>query len=361
MRLFQNSALSPAYLPRLRRLSRGCKDFADHVRVFLNDRYGACHFLQPVLDADPRAFFTNGDDELVQRTWATEHGLRGDVPLASILLAQIEEHRSEVFYNLDPVRYGSDFVRRLPGCVKKSLAWRAAPSPRSDFGAYHRIVCNFPGILDAYRRAGWNAAYFAPGHDPVMDAYAAQSERPIDVLFVGGFSRHHRRRAALLQAVAGMRGDRSVVMHLDRSRSTRWAESPLGRLLPLGSHRRPREIAAVAREPVFGVDLYATLAQAKVVINGAIDMAGPDRGNMRCFEAMGCACVLVSDAGRYPDGMKPGTNLLTYASPTEAVSALSEVLRSSARLESLARAGYELVRTQYSKAAQWRTFQTLVQ
>ena len=48
-------------------------------------------------------------------------GLSTRVSLGDILLAQVESHRAEVFYNLDPVRYGSDFVRRLPGCVRKAL------------------------------------------------------------------------------------------------------------------------------------------------------------------------------------------------------------------------------------------------
>ena len=50
------------------------------------------------------------------------------------------------------------------------------------------------------------------------------------------------------------------------------------------------------------------------MLNGAIDMAGPDRGNMRCFEAMGCGALLVSDVGNYPVGMEAGVTMETYAS-----------------------------------------------
>jgi hypothetical protein len=95
--------------------------------------------------------FTNGDDEILQRYWAKERGVSKKTSLEAILLAQIEEHGTEVFYNLDPMRYGSDFVRKLPGCVTKAIAWRAAPSPGADFGAYDAVVCNFPSILEGYR------------------------------------------------------------------------------------------------------------------------------------------------------------------------------------------------------------------
>lgn len=361
MRLFQNSGLYRAYVPRLNALAADNDSFDGRVSAFLGDRFGAPHFLLPVLERAPEAFFANGDDEIGQRAWAREHGLPHDCPLDRILLAQIEEHRTEVFYNMDPMRFASDFVRRLPGCVRKSIAWRAAPSPGADFAAYDLVICNFPTILESYRRAGWKAAYFAPGHDPAMDEFAGVRSRPIDVLFVGGYSRHHRRRAQLLEAVASRGRSHRVVMHLDRSRATRWAESWIGQLLPLSAHRRPASIRRVAREPIFGRDLYAALAQAKIVVNGAIDMAGNDRGNMRCFEAMGCGCTLLSDDGQYPQGMDPGRTLVTYADASDALGKLDALLAEPERQAEIARAGYEMVSSQYSKQSQWQRFQDLAQ
>ena len=135
-------------------------------------------FSLPVLNGDHKRFFTNGDDEVLQRTWAREMGLPEKVGFKDILLAQIESHRAEVFYNLDPIRYDSDFVHRLPGCVRKAIAWRNIPSPVADFGGYDYIVCNSPTLLKRYEGCGWKAAYFSPAHDPVMDQYAAQPRPP---------------------------------------------------------------------------------------------------------------------------------------------------------------------------------------
>lgn len=356
MRLFQNSGLYASYRPRLASLSAGCRSFADHVRVFLGDRFGAPHFLQPVLAGDASAFFTNGDHLEAQQAWAREQGLPADTGEAEILLAQIEHHRTEVFYNLDPMRHGAGLLTRLPGCVKRRIAWRAAPSADTDLSGYDAVVCNFPGILDRYRNAGWRAAYFAPAHDPELDAYAANTDRPIDVLFVGGYSRHHRRRAAVLEAVAALRGRLRIEFRLDRSRLTRLAESPLGRLLPLGAHRRPADIRAVSAEPVFGRDLYQLLSRAKIVLNGAVDMAGDDRGNMRCFEAMGARCLLLSDAGRYPQGMEPGKTLVTYDDADAAARQLSSLVAQHDATARMASAGHALMHERYSKARQWSAF-----
>lgn len=360
MRLFQNSGVYPSYIPRLRRLVSDARDFQTMRQSFLNDRYCACHHLKPVLDASPEAFFTNGDDLVMQRLWALEHGLKATVAMGDILLAQIEEHRADVFYNLDPLRYGSDFVRRLPGCVKHSIAWRAAPSPGADFSAYSLVVCNFPSIIKSYQERGWRSAYLSPAHDPVMDRYATNTERPIDVLFVGGYSRHHRRRAEVLEAVAAQAHEWNIVFHLDRSKLTRLAEGQLGRLLPLKSHRRPAEICAVTAEPVFGLDLYAAISRAKIVLNGAVDMAGDDRGNMRCFETLGCGALMVSDAGRYPEGMIDGLTMRTYENSGQVVDLLRGLLMQPSELRRVAQKGHELLRVTYGKNQQWSSFQELI-
>ncbi len=356
MRLFQNSGVYPAYFQRLNALRDGQATFSAWIRTFLADRFGAAHFLKPVLDGDPAAFFTNGDDEAAQRQWARENGLPANRPLDEILLAQIEHHRTEVFYNLDPLRYGSDFVRRLPSSVRRSLAWRAAPSPGADFGAYDLVLCNFPGILDDYRKRGWRVADFSPAHDPVMDQFARRNDRPVDVLFVGGYTRHHRRRAELLEAVATLAGEFDVRFHLDNSRMTRLAESAIGYLLPIGKHRRPPAIRRTAQAPVFGLDLYQALSSAKIVLNGAIDMAGADRGNMRCFEAMGCGALLLSDEGRYPPGMIPDQTLLTWRDPNDAVHQIRGLLSEHERRQGIADAGHRMVCDRYAKSRQWEHF-----
>jgi len=360
MRIFQNSGLYPAYLPRLARLTSDCATFAASRDAFLADRFGACHYLLPVLEGHPDAFFTNGDELRLQQLWAQEHGMPANATLASILLAQIEHHRAEVFYNLDPMRYGSDFVRKLPGCVKKAIAWRAAPSPGGGFGAYDAVVCNFPSIIESYRERGWRAEYFSPAHDPEMDTYATNTDRPIDVLFVGGYSRHHRQRAVILEAVSSLREHLNVVFCLDRSRLTRLAESPIGHFLPFASHRRPPDIRAVSHEPVFGRELYSMISRAKIVLNGAVDMAGTDRGNMRCFEAMGCGSLMVSDQGRYPEVMQNGKTMLLYEGAGEAKEVIQGVLENSNVLRAIALQGQRMISECYSKSNQWADFIALV-
>ena len=45
MRLFQNSGLYPSYLVRLNQLAAEASSFEERRRIFLDDRFGALHFL----------------------------------------------------------------------------------------------------------------------------------------------------------------------------------------------------------------------------------------------------------------------------------------------------------------------------
>jgi hypothetical protein len=359
MRLFQNCGLTPSYLAHLDGLAATGSSFEQRRRIFLDDRFGALHILQPVLASDADAFFTCGNDGALQRQWARENGIREATSLEDILLQQIEQHRTEVFYNLDPVRYPSAFVRRLPGCVKTALCWRAAPSGRADLMAYGAVLGNFPSILESWRSKGCRAELFFPAIDPVMNEYG-YDDRPIDVLFVGGYSRHHSARAKTLEQVASLAITSRVDYRLDASRLTLLSESPIGRLLPLRKHRRPAVIAAVAKPPVFGRHLYKLIGKSKIVLNGAIDMAGQDRGNMRCFEAMGCGALLVSDAGNYPEGMVADETIVTYKTGEECLDQIRQCLSDDAHARKIADNGRRQIDDLYRKERQWALFKKVV-
>ena len=360
MRLFVNSDVYPAYRRQFDEEWGHLDTFAARRRAFLDDRYSAVHFLKPVLDGEEWAFFTNGDDEVLQCMWAREHGMARTRDLSTILLAQIEEHRTEVFYNFDPLRFPSNFVRRLPGTVKHAIAWRAAPPARADLAGYDLVVCNFASFIRQWRDRGWRAEYFFPSHDPVMDAYAARAERCIDVSFVGSYSRHHQRRAKVLTAVAQLSARYNVRFHLNTSRVTNIAEHPLASFLPIARFRRPPLIRELTLQPVFGRKLYDTLASSKVVVNVDIDMAGRDRGNMRCFEAMGCGAVMLGDDGNYPEGMHPGRHFVTYRDPMEAAARATDILEHWPSYQDVGGRAHASVRQHYSQERQWDAFVSLV-
>jgi spore maturation protein CgeB len=96
------------------------------------------------------------------------------------------------------------------------------------------------------------------------------------------------------------------------------------------------------------------------VLNGSIDMPSADRGNMRCFEALGSGSLLLTDEGNYPEGMSDGRTMVTYDSAEHAVSQVKMLLDNPEQLSSIARAGHNMISTRYSKEVQWKRFKALV-
>ena len=117
---------------------------------------------------------------------------------------------------------------------------------------------------------------------------------------------------------------------------------------------------SIARGPIFGRDYYDVLSTAKIVLNGSIDAAGRDRGNMRCFETLGAGSLLLSDGGNYPEGMIDRQTIVTYKSPEDVVRQIRRLLDGSEERARIAQAGHDMLATRYSKQLQWKQFETLV-
>ena len=356
-KVFQNFDVYPQYLKRMHARLR-TKDYRLIWQEFMDDRFLAIHMLQPVLNGID-GNFAIGHDEPSQRSWAKEFGLNPKASLDQILLAQIEESEADVFYNLDPLRFGNDFLKKMPSNIKKSIAWRAAPSGRSDFGGYDRIVCNFETILQSYRDRGWEAAFFYPAFDPVMSSYR-KLDRSIDVIFAGTYSKYHQNRARIVDSLALLHGNRVVNIHLQLSRLASIANTPLGVIPPLRSHRLSKAVASRAQPPVFGRDLYSAFGNSKIVINGAIDMAGSDRGNMRCWEALGCGALMLADVGNYPAYMEDGKNMITYSNVDDMVNKIDWFLDNETERAEIAQRGNTMLAQHYSKERQWNDFVSLL-
>lgn len=299
---------------------------ASAIQATIREGFDGCHILGPVLDQDSDVAFAWGGFEPLQRAWAREKGLPWSDPVA-VTLAQIEKHRSEVIYCLDPLAFDSSFVRRLPGCVRHTHCWRAARRGGPDFSAYQIRLSNFPPINQAWEAEGLRAAYFSPSVDPTVGELPPPGGREVDVCFVGSVTRSHTERMPFLDAVATLGRRHKVHLHLLCSLPT-WALSlPIIRNLPGNRFALPAALQEHSRPPLFGQNVFGALKRAKIVVNIALDTVGrPYRGNMRCFEA-------VRKIGQFLE---------------------------SGRWEEIGREGRDMISESYSKAAQWRASQSLV-
>ena len=358
MRLFQVGHIYPTQRDLLRPHVESVESYEAAMRITLR-AIPKSHILKPCLEQESSAFLSLHQDPTTMGLWARQNGLKPETSLDDILLAQVEDHAPEIFYNIHSTKMSAGLIRRLPGCVKVKIAWLGSPMVSDGYQDFDVVVSNFPSINARHQALGLRTDYFIPSYDPTVETLSTPESRDIDLLFVGGYSRHHKNRAQFLNRLACELGGFRFALHLDNSRYTRLAETPLGWFPPLSAVRRPKAVRQLAQPAIFGPDLFSALLRAKIVVNMAIDMAGEDRGNIRCFEALSAGALLLSDAGVYPEGFRDGENMVLYRTPDEAIGLIRELLADEKRRESIARAGETMVRSFYSKEKQWMMFEQL--
>jgi spore maturation protein CgeB len=81
---------------------------------------------------------------------------------------------------------------------------------------------------------------------------------------------------------------------------------------------------------------------------------------MRCFEAMGCGALLLSDDGIYPEGMKDGDTMFTYKSPDQAAELALRILAKKIDGSIVAARGRKMVGDRYNKTLQWERFVEII-
>lgn len=362
MRLFQSAGFGQHYLAAFNSGNRVSQytSFADRRHSLLQDRYEATHILKPIYDCSDDCFFTVADDPILQTLWARQHGLAAS-NLTDILLAQIEAFKPDVLYQLDPILFPSSFVRRLPGCVKKVVAWRAAPIGTADLTAYDVVLSNFETLNARWREKGLHTAWFSPSWDPEMTPYAANVDRPVDVFFTGSYARTtgHDDRLSMLDAVAQLSDDYRIDLRLMFRKWGRLADKPVIRWIPVPI-RLPASLRAITGNPVYGREMYAALSSAKILLNPATDIAGAIRGNMRCWEALGCGTCMLATAGQYPEGFEPGVNFEIFTDVDDLRRQIRSLLGDEPRRAEIAKAGTEMLSRTWSKERQWDDFVSLL-
>lgn len=370
MRVFQSAHTFAAfndYLEQKYAVSKGQYSFARLQQMIIDEGFNAVHLLLPVLDPSKgEGFFTLWNYAPMQLQWAREKGWR-ETDLKKILFAQIEEFGGDVFYNLSPIQYTANEIRSLPERMVK-IAWFASPEVNNiDFSVYHTRLTNLPSDIDPEGKRGFCSHFFQLSDAPVFHRYANNENRPIDILFFGQYlPDYFDKRNAFIQELIRLQEKHEFKLVLALMVNYQY-KYLLPFKLPLALHQKlkilqfpPKKVAAHASPPLFGVEMLRHIGEAKIVFNCHVDMAGKHRVNMRIFETLGCGAHLLSDAGIYPDGLKPGEHFSVYEELDELEEKILWLLQHANERREVAAAGTAALRAHYSKEQQWQQFQQIV-
>ena len=124
---------------------------------------------------------------------------------------------------------------------------------------------------------------------------------------------------------------------------------------------------AVSLHSKLGIVLFAlrmkdmkSKGHTKIVLNPATDIAGDIRGNMRCWEALGCGACMLGSAGQYPEGFEPRVNFEMFTDADDLIQKIRYLLADEPRRAAIAKAGTEMLSRIWSKERQWNDFVSLL-
>lgn len=365
MRVFQALHKYAPYIPHFeQKYQVKHLSFDEHVQTLINDRFYALHLLKPVLERSPNAFYALWNYEALQYKWADEQGWK-ERDLKKILYAQIEAFQPEVFYNMSPTFFESGELEQnlAPQIIR--MCWSASPFYENEqFMAYKTRLTNLPLDVRPASEMGFRSDLFQPAYDPVMESYAANKERPIDLFFYGQYARaiFKRRNEQLDQLLAFQAESKyRIELHLQyRIEKEPVVNIPyVRRFWQKITHPSP-QVRAQAKPAVYGLDLYKKLSQSKLVFNAGVDFSKEYKVNMRNLEVLGCGAHMLSDEGVYPANFKAGKNFSTYKNMPDFFKRLEYLLDHKEERLNIAKAGHQMVTTHYTKEQQWQQFKDLV-
>jgi spore maturation protein CgeB len=253
-------------------------------------------------------------------------------------MAQIEEFKPDVIYNMAMGTVSSSFLNEAKRRVKASVVGQFAETitnATSDLSAYDLILSSLPNLVDRFTTLGARTAYFRLGFEPtILDIVERQQPRN-EVVFIGGFSGVHSPASRILDDAARSLPTLRV-----------WGFGVDG--LPTGSALR----RAYQGKPLFGRAMYEELAASKITVNRhASSVAGSFANNMRLYESTGVGTALITDQKlNLPDIFEPGREVLTYVSADDLVKQVTVLLKDEDRRQELATAGQKRTLSEHTYA-----------
>lgn len=282
----------------------------------------------------------------LQTLWAREHGRRDPwragwaygahlarLPIArsllgrlphvhGTLLKQVQAMRPDVLYVQDLNLVPLSLAKALRRHTRLLIGEIASPlPPRPYLMGYDLIVSALPSIVDTARSWGIAAENVPLGFDERWATMTPASERPIDAIFIGSFSRLQPQTWPLLQAVARAVPGLAIYGPAD---PRALAESGLA-----------EHYAGTA----WGRDMFELLGRSKVVVNRHGSVAGRYAANMRMYEATGSGAALLTEQRENLGDLFSLDEVVAYTSIKDAAEKAASLVADPQRLDAVAAAG----------------------
>lgn len=351
--------------------------YKEQFKLLMNEAFGCADFYSRELEKlGVEAFEIFSNVAPLQMAWAKENG--SSAQGHALVFEQLKKLQPQVVLFQDSAQFNGEFVRKVRQEIKSVrlvIGNCCAPYPPAQVEAYREmdffVACS-PQFVNELSANGIKTQLIYHAFSPLVLQRIGQRPETAsgDFIFTGsivaGSGFHNLRKEVIEQLIIkGLNIDFRGAIKIPSRRQLRLMQmaylvgnalkkaglQSVAQRLPgvkkaglLSGFPKKTEVSdtlkSLVQPPVYGLDMFRALQQAKTGFNVHIDAAGNYAANMRLFETTGVGTCLVTD---WKQNMKtlfePDTEVVTYRSAAECVEKVQWLLNHPKERESIAQAG----------------------
>lgn len=351
-------------------------------RALIDDCFGSADFWTNALTAlNYETIDIIANAEFLQTSWASENGIKFNENdwLFEIAAAQIKKFRPDILLVADYSTFTADFlknIRRECPSIRLVLGWCGAPyNNLSVFREWDVALSCVPEMVADFRAAGICSYHVNHAFAPrILNRLDTRSQPSVDFAFVGSIVKQNRfhieREQLLLDLVKNTnlqiwsdikppsfkerrdtfvrRKAHNIVAAAQRAGVPERLLDALPIVRKIAGRKSPpileqyvdERIARRTHPPVFGLEMFRRLRDARVVFNNHIDISPVSASNMRLFETTGVGACLITDwKENLSELFEPDKEVLTYRSAEECAEKVNYILAHENERREIAAAG----------------------
>lgn len=277
----------------------------------------------------------------LQDKWKRENNCDEALSLIEICEQQIKSAAPDILFFNSNFEYYDLLIPRVRDHVKKICTWISCPLPKKlDLTPFDQIFTLFPPHKKYFESLGIKTTLTTAGFDPRVLAYLQKGNKKIDLSFVGGIGKFHKKREADLKYLI----KRTPILLWGYGYTSDNKIKNLAKQLLSRFAFRRRFV-----DKAWGLSMFQVLYDSKITFNSHADLADEFTVNMRLYEATGVGTLLVTE---YSEDLKkmfvPDVEIVCYRSIEEAFEKIKYYSAHEEERARIAKAGQEKTHRNFS-------------
>ena len=276
----------------------------------------------------------------LQTAWAKENNIIIDENWQfAIAIEQIKKYKPDILFIPSTFQYYGHFIKEIKSYTKTIIAYISCPMPdNTDYTGIDCILTILPNLIDKYHKLGLASEqlHYAFAKQ-ILSQLETNVEANIDISFIGSLMpTTHSKRIRYLNFIVSNIPIKIWGYGLEK-RYYRWYQRIIRKFYP-NAFISPIEKYYLGE--LWGIDMYSTLQNSKIVFNAHIDMAEEYIGSTRMYEVTGIGSLLLSENGRnIKELFEPDKEIITYSSEEELLEKVKYYLDNEEKRKEIALAG----------------------